>query len=106
MAFLLSLFILHFFVPQALLDRYFKTPYFSDGEIQFFTGGLAAYIRTVMFMRLVVMPVSGKKRSLMNVHRDAPRWFVSVSRILLAVFYLFGSGFAVSCIALLIHSVI
>lgn len=106
MAFLLGVFVLHFFVPKVLLERYFKFPYFSETEIQFFTGGLAAYIRTVMFMRLVVKPATGKKRNLVEAYQSSPTWFVSVSRLLLIVFYLFGSGFVISCIALLIHSAI
>lgn len=106
MAFLSGVFILHFFVPKILLERYFKFPHFSEAEIQFFTGGVAAYIRTVMFMRLVSKPACGKKRNLMRVHQDSPCWFIFFSKSMLTAFYLFGSGFGFSCLALLIHSVI
>jgi hypothetical protein len=106
MAFLSGVFVVHFFVPKILLERYFKPPHFSEAEIQFFTSGVAAYIRTVMFMRLVSKPACGKKRNLMGVHQDSPSWFVLFSKTMLIAFYLFGSGFAFSCLALLIHSVV
>ncbi len=92
-AWLVIIFIMHFFVPKAMLQSYFKEPYFSPAEIEFFTGFPFAYMRTVMFMRLAGWPSSGKKRGLMEAHKLAPEWFRVTSKImiifLMVVFALF-----------------
>lgn len=83
MAWLMVIFILHFFVPKAMLKTYFKEPHFSPAEIEFFTGFPFAYIRTVMFMRLAGWPESGEKRGLTEAYKLAPSWFRVISRILI-----------------------
>lgn len=79
-------FVVHPFVPKALLQTYFKPPYFSRGEIAAFTGFPLGYIRTVMFMRLAGFPSSGKKRGLTEAYMLAPTWFRVFSRIFIIVF--------------------
>jgi hypothetical protein len=74
---------MHALVPKALLRTYFKEPYFSPAEIEFFTGFPFGYIRTVMFMRLAGFPKSGKKRGLTEAYKLAPRWFQIASKIIL-----------------------
>ena len=82
-AYLAIIFIVHFFVPKALLRAYFREPYFSPAEIEFFTGFPFAYIRTAMFMRLAGWPNSGKKRGITGVNKLVPRWFRYVSKFLI-----------------------
>lgn len=76
----------HPFVPKAMLETYFKPPYFSRGEVVAFTGFPLGYIRTAMFMRLAGFPPSGKKRGLTEAYLLAPNWFRVFSRIFLTVF--------------------
>lgn len=85
MGWLAVVFILHFFVPKSLLKSYFKEPYFSPVEIEFFTGFPFAYMRTVMFMRIAGWPSSGKKRGLTEAYKLAPPWFRIVSKLLIGV---------------------
>ena len=79
---ILILFIIHFFVPKVMQCTYFKEPYFSPFEVDFFTGFPFAYMRTAMMMRLAGWPESGKKRGIpANAHEVAPVWFQVVSRL-------------------------
>ena len=83
---LACIFVMHLLVPKQLLQTYFKEPYFSPAEIEFFTGFPFGYIRTVMFMRLAGFPKSGKKRGLTEAYELAPQWFKTASRIILTLF--------------------
>ncbi len=79
---LLFVLIMHILMPKKALVAYFKEPYFNAGEIAMFTGFPFAYIRTMMFMRALGFPASGKKRGLENAYKLAPVWYCKV-------FYLF-----------------
>lgn len=83
---LIFIFVIHFLVPRNLLRKYFKEPYFSPAETEFFSGFPFGYIRTVMFMRLVGFPKSGKKRGLTEAYRLAPPWFRLTSKVVLVLF--------------------
>lgn len=80
---MIIVFAVHFFVPKNMLSTYFKEPYFSPAEIEFFTGFPFAYVRTVMFMRLSGWPNSGQKRGLTEACMLAPRWFRCVSKVVI-----------------------
>lgn len=82
----LLIFINHLLIPRELLKTYFKQPYFKQAEIIFFTGFPFGYIRTVMFMRLVSSPLSGKKRGLTEAYKLAPNWYIWLSKITLLLF--------------------
>ena len=89
--YLAIIFIVHFFVPKTLLRAYFREPYFSPAEIEFFTGFPFAYIRTAMFMRLAGWPSSGKKRGISGVDELVPVWFRRVSKFMVyALLFLFS----------------
>lgn len=83
---LLAIFVMHVLTPKAMLHRYFREPYFSPAEIEFFTGFPFGYMRTVMFMRLAGFPASGKKRGLTEAYLLSPAWYQFVSRIIVSVF--------------------
>lgn len=83
---LACIFVMHIFVPKKLLQTFFKEPYFSSAEIEFFTGFPFGYIRTVMFMRLAGFPQSGKKRDLMDAYKFVPPWFRTASKVILITF--------------------
>ncbi len=97
---LVIVFCVHFFVPKELLKAYFKPPYFSPTEIEFFSGFPFAYVRTVMFMRLVGFPKSGKRRGVDNAHNLAPRWFLLMSKTLITV--LLGSAIPMFIIGIIL----
>jgi hypothetical protein len=68
--------IMHALVPKALLDRYWKPPYFRTAELATMTAAPLALMRTVMFMSVVALPRLKKLRQLTDSRRHAPRWFV------------------------------
>lgn len=90
MACLACIFVMHVLVPKRLLQAYFKEPYFSPAEIEFFTGFPFGYMRTVMFMRLAGFPKSGKKRGLTEAYKLTPLWFQTASKIILTAFLIFS----------------
>ncbi len=79
------LLVFHFFMPKTVLDKYFKPPYFRDMELMLFTGIPYAPIRTVMFMRVIAFPNSGKKRGIKDAHLLVPNWYRIVSKIMIVV---------------------
>ena len=84
-AFPLFVFILamHFLMPRAVLDRYWKEPHFRPFELMLFSGwSFFAPYRTVMFMWTFMFPRLGKKRGIIEPHRLVPRWYRIVSIIL------------------------
>lgn len=72
-------------MPKAVLDKYFKPPYFRDVERMLFTGIPYAPIRTIMFMRAIAFPGSGKVRGITGAHLLAPNWYRIVSKIMIIV---------------------
>lgn len=81
--YLVILFIVHFFVPKALLRTYFREPYFSAGEVVYYTGLPYAYIRTAMLMRLAGWPNSGRMRGITGLDELVPAWFRFVSKCMI-----------------------
>ncbi|MCR6652959.1 MAG: hypothetical protein NVV73_16400 [Cellvibrionaceae bacterium] len=81
-------FFIHILVPKSLLKTYFKPPHFSAGEVAIFSAFPFMFMRTVMFMRIVGFPNSGKKRGLTQAYQLAPSWFRLVSKVVVGVFIL------------------
>ena len=78
--FLICLLIMHFLMPQAVLDRYWKEPYFRPFELMLFSGwSFFAPMRTMMFMWTFMFPRLGKRRGIIEPHRLVPRWYRIVS---------------------------
>lgn len=88
MFWLVIIFILHFFVPKAMLRAYFREPYFSAIEIELFSSFPLFYMRTAMFMRLAGWPESGRKRGLPRNDTLIPPWFRYISKILIWFLFL------------------
>lgn len=100
-AWLVTMFLLHFFVPKSMIERYFKEPYFSRHEIAVYSAFPFNYFRDIMFMRLAGWPNSGKRRGLTEVYKMAPSWFRIVSRISIVFFVGVFSSFLILGIFLL-----
>lgn len=77
-----AILIMHFMMPVAILEKYFKPPYFRDVECDFFSGVPYAPIRTIMFMRVIAFPASGKKRGITAANLLAPTWYRIISKII------------------------
>jgi hypothetical protein len=84
--------ILHFFVPKALLEKYFRPPHFGEFERHLFTGIPYAPMRTIMFMWVIVYPRVGRKRKLTEMYKDVPHWFRIASKIGIYGVYIAGVG--------------
>ncbi|MCE9844037.1 hypothetical protein NB557_21280 [Vibrio alginolyticus] len=77
--------VMHFLMPKKIVGNYFKKPYFNEFELSLFTGWPYAFFRTLMFVRLIVQPSSGKKRKLPNISREVPKWYRYLSILLLVI---------------------
>jgi len=80
------IFIIHFLIPKNILKTYFIEPYFKSSEIMSFSGFPFAYIRTLMFMRILGFPESGRKRGLEKVYETAPIWLCNLSKYVVIYF--------------------
>ena len=80
------IFIVHFLMPKDILNIYFKEPYFKSSEIIAFTGFPFGYVRTLMFMRILGFPSSGKKRSLEQAYEISPVWLCNLSKYVIFSF--------------------
>lgn len=78
--------IMHLLMPRAVLEKYFKPPYFSEAEVAFFTGLPFCMIRTVMFMTIFGFPHRGKKRGLTQAYLMVPPWYQRLSKIYMISF--------------------
>ena len=87
--------VLHFIFPKKVLVQYFRSPYFKEFEVQFFSGPLFGLIRTVMFMSICAFPRLGQKRGLTEVYLLVPLWFRLISRVVIS-FMLFLGVFILS----------
>jgi len=80
------IFIVHFLMPKDILEIYFKKPYFKSSEIIAFTGFPFGYVRTLMFMRILGFPISGKKRGLEKAFEISPVWLCNLSKYVIFSF--------------------
>ncbi len=77
---------MHILMPRKVLETYFKEPYFSSTEVIMFTGFPFGYMRTVMFMRILGFPASGKSREVVDAYKLAPVWFCKLSKYIIVSF--------------------
>ncbi|MFP5350926.1 MAG: hypothetical protein ACLGHO_13945 [Gammaproteobacteria bacterium] len=92
----LCLLIMHFLMPQAVLDRYWKEPHFRPFELMLFSGwSFFAPMRTIMFMWAFMFPHVGKRRGIFEPHRLVPRWY-RVASIVMNVWAIVMFGGVVS----------
>ncbi|WP_318146002.1 hypothetical protein [Vibrio sp. 1731] len=70
-------------VVQGLHLAITRYPFYTRPTI--FGGWPYAFFRTLMFVRLIVQPSSGKKRKLPNISREVPEWYRYLSILLLGI---------------------
>jgi hypothetical protein len=86
--FCLCLLIMHFLMPRAVTDRYWKEPHFRPFELVFFIG-LLAPMRSWMFMVAIAFPRLGKKRKITDAHQLVPGWYRITSIVM--VWWIFAA---------------
>ena len=86
-------FMMYFLIPKNILVNYFKKPYFTTTEIIMLSGFPSCFMRTVMFMRLLGFPLSGKKRGLEKAYQTAPIWLCRLSKYIIISFLISFSVF-------------
>jgi hypothetical protein len=74
--------LMHFLMPKAVLDRYWKPPHMRSAELAFFTDTIYAPMRTVMLMWVIAFPRFGKKRGITEANTLVPRWYRAIATIL------------------------
>ncbi len=82
--FLLLLILMHPFMPKKIVEKYFKPPHFTKVECEFFSGFPFAPVRSLMFMRVIAFPDSGKKRNISGARELSAPWYVLVSYFIVA----------------------
>lgn len=102
---MVSILIMHFLMPQAVLDRYWKEPHFRPFELMLFSGwSFFAPMRTAMFMWMFLFPHAGRRRGIVEPHRLVPRWYRIVSIVLSVWATVAMAGFLATMIGLAIYS--
>lgn len=91
--------IIYFLIPKHFLKNHFTPPHFSQTEVIMLSGFPTFFIRTVMFMRLLGFPSSGKLRGLENAYKTQPTWLCKFCKYSIFCFVIFASIFGV-CIAI------
>lgn len=61
---------LMFLLSGEFMQKYFRKPHFNQGEIAVLSTFPTIFIRTVMFVRLLASPSSGKVRGLTEAYKD------------------------------------
>ena len=89
---------MHFLIPKVVLKKYFISPYFKSLEISSFSGFPLSYVRTLMFMRVLGFPKSGKKRGLDKIYKDSPVLICILSKYIIISFLVSFSLFFLSII--------
>jgi hypothetical protein len=72
---------MHFFMPDAVLERYWKQPYMRPAELALFTNTIYAPMRTAMLMWAIAFPRYGKKRDILAADTLVPRWYKIAAQI-------------------------
>jgi hypothetical protein len=80
-------------LPRPFKDSVFREPHFRPAELGFLCGAPMGFIRTLMLMRLVASPASGRKRGLVDVHLRAPPWFLPLARVGIPLFFTLLAAF-------------
>lgn len=102
MVWALAMVIMHFFMPKAMLDSYFKEPYFSRTELVFFRAFPFNFFKDIMFMRLAAWPSCGERRGMAEAYSSAPFWFRRISKVLISILLVIFPMLLVMCVFLAI----
>jgi hypothetical protein len=90
--------VMHFLMPKAVLNNYFKPPYFKSGECALFTGFPYAPMRTIMLMRVLGFPHSGEKRGLTQAYKLVPQWYRISSKLVISSVFIIATLLVILCL--------
>lgn len=102
--FALALVVMHFFMPKAVVERYWKSEHFSDFYLGAFTGTLSAPIRTAMLLAAIAVPSIARKRMMSDVLSFTPPWCRRTAKTFVAVWFVLTCAMVVPGLILMIHS--
>ena len=102
---LLCMLALHFLMPKAVLERYWKEPHFRPAELVLFTKSLLAPIRTTMLMAAIAFPRLGSKRQLTEAHRLVPSWYRRASLVMVVWTVSNGAVLLLAMVAVYAHAI-
>lgn len=92
----LSLTLLTWLTPEAVLNQYVRPPYFSEFESVAYRYFPSSWIRTFLFSLAISIPFFRRIRGFGDMHKQVPLWFNIASRLF--VYVVLGYLFSV-CIA-------
>ena len=95
--------LLDILTPKVMLERYFKKPHFTGGELfalNLFPGSL---MRVSIFGWGLWFPSLGKKRQLCNLSEGTPRWYAVALKIFIAGSMIHGLLFIGLLIGMLVY---
>lgn len=100
---LVTTLVVHFVMPNKLVERYWKEPHFGPFHLGAFTGTVWAPVRTVMLLAAIAFPAIARKRGMTDVQEVAPAWCRWIARLLGVVSIVSGTGLLLLTVILLVH---
>lgn len=97
------IFIMHFLMPKAVLDRYWKPPHFISPEIEYFSDPLHIPQRTVFLLAAIVFSRFSKKREMTDAHQLVPAWYKAAAWVICVWIIAVIVGLLVMHIGLSVH---
>jgi hypothetical protein len=95
--------LMHFLMPKAVLNRYWREPHMRCAELALFTDTIYAPMRTVMLMWVIAFPRFGKKRGITEADRLVPRWYRTIAKVLSVWLVAAGGISVVLTVGVFIH---
>lgn len=95
--------LMRFITPRNLVREYFREPYFNGGELIVMRRFPGSLFRTVILMAACTWPSLGKKRQLETFSENAPKWYVTASRLFLFLAFAHAITFILLLIGLLVY---
>ncbi|MGN0920193.1 MAG: hypothetical protein ACI4NJ_00550 [Cellvibrio sp.] len=95
--------ILYPFTPKAVVQKYFRPPYFSEAFVTFYSGFPTVMYRGAIFARLAANPSSGRKRKLTEVYKELPQWYIWIATFLFWGFCVAFGVFLISAVLMMIE---
>ena len=77
----LSMLLLTWLTPKAVIERFVRPPYFSEFEALAYRYFPSSWIRTLLFSFVISIPFLRKIRGLGDMHLHVPLWFNYACRL-------------------------
>lgn len=77
--YLISTFVLAYFVPKELVKKYFKYPHFVDGDDLRFEHYPFRYLLTGALCLVTAIPSFARRKQAPDIQKDSPRYWIVLS---------------------------